>query len=152
MKRTPKSGFTYIELLIVLALVGIIATWSLTMGLSAITQSSVIQERDFFVTLLLRSARAEALANFAEKSHGVRIDTVLHTYTLFTGTSYVSGASDNRTIAFSNSHINVTNTGGVNIVFEQLSGNVTTGAGTLTFTDGNTTQQISINAVGQIDW
>ena len=123
------------------------------MGVSAITQSSVIQERDFFVTLLLRSARAGAIANFAEKSHGVHIDTTLHTYTLFTGTSYVAGASGNRTIAFTNNHINITNSSGsADIVFQQLSGNVTTGAGTLTLTDGNTTQHIGINAVGQIDW
>ena len=153
MKQTHVNGFTYIELLIVLALVGIIATYSLTMGVRAITQSSVVQERDFFITLLLQSSRAEAIANFNEKSHGVHIDTILHTYTLFTGTAYVAGASTNRVIPFANNHVTITNSsGGTDIIFEQLSGNVTEGLGTLTLTDGQTTQMIDINSVGQINW
>jgi prepilin-type N-terminal cleavage/methylation domain-containing protein len=155
MKRAPQRGFTYIEMLIVMGLVGVIASFGMAFSVSSIARSSVTGERDLFVTLLLRGARAEAIANVDESSHGIYIDNTCHRYILFTGNSFSPSAgcaTTPRQISFTNERITVTNALGNEIVFEQLSGNVTKGAGTITLTNGEATQEIGINAVGQIDW
>ena len=141
-----------IELIIVIAMIGVIASFSAAMSLSSLTKSSVTQERDLFVTLLLRSTRAASLANLNNTAHGVQIDNTNHQYILFNGTTYTAGAASNRVIPYTNSALSVTNTGGNTIVFEQLSGSATTGAGTITIGNGNTSQSIIIRSVGQIDW
>lgn len=141
-----------IELIIVIAMIGVIASFSAAMSLSSLTKSSVTQERDLFVTLLLRSTRAASLANLNNTAHGVEIDNTNHQYILFNGTTYTAGAASNRVIPYTNSALSVTNTGGNTIVFEQLSGSATTGAGTITISNGNTSQSIIIRSVGQIDW
>ena len=152
MPKTQRQGFTMIELIIVIAMIGVIASFSAAMSLSSLTKSSVTQERDLFVTLLLRSTRAASLANLNNTAHGVEIDNTNHQYILFNGTTYTAGAASNRVIPYTNSALSVTNTGGNTIVFEQLSGSATTGAGTITISNGNTSQSIIIRSVGQIDW
>lgn len=152
MPKTQRQGFTMIELIIVIAMIGVIASFSAAMSLSSLTKSSVTQERDLFVTLLLRSTRAASLANLNNTAHGVQIDNTNHQYILFNGTTYTAGAASNRVIPYTNSALSVTNTGGNTIVFEQLSGSATTGAGTITIGNGNTSQSIIIRSVGQIDW
>ena len=145
-------GFTLIELVLVIALVGIIVSFGATMSLSSLSQSNVTQERDLFVTLLLRGARAASLANVNEVSHGVQIDNTNHRYILFEGITYNASASSNRTVPYTNNVLNISNSGGDTIVFEQLSGNVITGTGTISISNGNANQNIIIRDVGQIDW
>lgn len=145
-------GFTYIEILIVMALVGVIASFTMAFGIGSIARSSVTQERDLFVTLLLRGARAEAIANAGETAHGIYIDNSNHRYQLFQGTHYSASDPNNREVKYTSDHISITPSNGNEILFEQRSGNVTVGAGTIMLTNGEATQVISINAVGQIDW
>ena len=152
MQKSHQHGFTLIELVMVLALIGVIASFSAAMSLSSLSKSAVTQERDLFVTLLLRGARAASLANIGGTAHGVQIDNANHQYILFNGTTYTAGAGSNRVIPYTNSAISITNSAGNTIVFEQLSGSVATGAGTITISNGNSTQSIIIRAVGQIDW
>ena len=152
MQKSHQHGFTLIELVMVLALIGVIASFSAAMSLSSLSKSAVTQERDLFVTLLLRGARAASLANIGGTAHGVQIDNTNHQYILFNGTTYTAGAASNRVIPYTNSAISITNSAGNTIVFEQLSGSVATGAGTITISNGNSTQSIIIRAVGQIDW
>ena len=159
MTQNHERGFTYIEILIVLGLVGAIALFGMAFSLSSIARSSVTSERDLFVTLLLRGARAEAIANVSEDAHGIYIDNTCDRYILFTGTAFAHPANCNivpRQIAFTSGNISITQNpdlGGAHIiVFEQLSGNVTKGAGTITLTNGEATQEIDISEVGQIDW
>ena len=152
MQKSHQHGFTLIELVMVLALIGVIASFSAAMSLSSLSKSAVTQERDLFVTLLLRGARAASLANIGGTAHGVQIDNANHQYILFNGTTYTAGAASNRVIPYTNSAISITNSAGNTIVFEQLSGSVATGAGTITISNGNSTQSIIIRAVGQIDW
>lgn len=152
MQKSRQHGFTLIELVMVLALIGVIASFSAVMSLSSLSKSAVTQERDLFVTLLLRGARAASLANIGGTAHGVQIDNTNHQYILFNGTTYTAGTASNRVIPYTNSAISITNSGGNTIVFEQLSGNVTSGDGTLTVSNGNTSQSIIIRSNGQIDW
>lgn len=152
MRTNSTTGFTVIELLLVLALVGIVSAFGLAMSLSSVARSSVQTERDLFVTLLLRGARAEAIANAGEEPRGIYIDNQNHRYILFSGSSYSNNNATNRAIPYTDDSLSISNTGGDTIIFEQLSGNVTTGAGTISVTNGVATQTININTVGQIDW
>lgn len=149
-------GFTLIEITIVLALVGVIAAFGVAMSYSSLSQTTVTQERDLFVTLLLRATRAAAIANMEEAPHGVYIDDVNNRYILFTGTDPNAVNANPRYIPYTNDVITVGSTGGDTIVFEQLSGKVIDGViggvGTISISNGNATQGIIIRESGQIDW
>jgi len=152
MYTNHHRGFTYIELLVVVALFGIILSFGMAMNLGSISRTSMLQERDLFVSLLLTGARAQALANIDEKPHGIYIDNDAHEYILFEGTDYTEGAAINRVTSFTSDTLTITNTGGNTILFEQLSGDVSEGVGTITISGNGATQYITINAVGQINW
>ena len=149
MTHTRTQGFSMIELVLVLALVGVVAFFTVPLSLSALSRSAVAQERDLFVSLLLRGARAAALANINEKSHGIHIDNSTKEYVLFEGTTYTAGVATNREIPFTNDTISVS--GATDIVFEQLSGNVANQV-TLNITNGAQSDDIIIRRTGQIDW
>ena len=152
MKKLRQGGFTLIEVTIVLGLIGVIAAFGVAMSYSSLSKTNVTQERDLFVTLLLRGTRAAAIANLEETAHGVQIDNVNHRYILFNGTSYDENATSNRNVPYTSETIIVTNTGGDTVVFEQLSGDVIAGDGIITITNGSATQEITIRNSGQIDW
>lgn len=138
-----------IEVILVLALIGVIALFSIGLTFNSLGRSAVAQERDLFVSLLLRGARAAAIANINESSHGIHIDNDLNEYVLFQGTTYNASASTNRTISFTSDNIDVT--GATDIVFEQLSGDVANEV-TLALASGEQTSSIIIRETGQIDW
>jgi prepilin-type N-terminal cleavage/methylation domain-containing protein len=146
------AGFSIIELVLVLALVGVVALFSMNLGIDSISRSAVVSERDLFVSLLLRGARAASLANLNEVSHGIKIDNSAHEYILFNGNTFDPLSTTNRRIPYTQNNIVVTNTGGDTIVFEQLSGKVTAGSGTITIDNGDKNQTVLIGATGQIDW
>ena len=150
--RRSLEGFSTIELIIVIGLIGVVALFSTGMGFDAIGRSVIASERDTFVSLILRGARADALANIREVSHGIKIDNNAHEYVLFDGTTYSTTSSSNRHIPYSSTGLTVSNTGGNIIVFEQLSGSAITGAGTTTISGNGKTQTIIIRSNGQIDW
>ncbi len=153
MQKSLNKGFTYIELLMVIGLIGIILAFGMVMNVGSVARSGVLQERDLFVSLLLTGARAQALANVGNVSHGIHIDNANHRYILFEGNDYTEGAANNRITPFTSNHITVTHSDGAeNILFERLSGNVPEGAGTLTISGNGAEQQIIITDVGQIDW
>jgi prepilin-type N-terminal cleavage/methylation domain-containing protein len=161
MRHQKTIGFTLIEILLVVALVGIIASFGAAMSISSFSRSVVIQERDLFVSLLLRGARSKALANIGESSHGIYIDNTCKRYILFTGETFTPPGNcnpDTRQVNFTNIDgvLSVSNSEGDTIVFEQLSGNIITGAGsdfsTVTIESETTDQEIILRTNGQIDW
>lgn len=153
MNYSLERGFTFIELLIVVALMGSVIAFGAVMSMRSIARSSVIEERDLFVSLLLSGARAHAMANVGESAHGIHIDSGNQEYVLFTGTSYNPSDPDNRVTPFTNDDITITNSsGGEDIIFDALSGNVSEGAGTISILGNGIEQQIIITEVGQINW
>lgn len=156
MTKAGQSGFTLIEITIVLGLVGVIAAFGVAMSYSSLSQTTVTQERDLFVTLLLRGTRAAAIANMEEAAHGVYIDDANNRYILFKGTDPNGVNASPRYIPYTNDTITVGSTGGDTIVFEQLSGKVIDGVmggvGTISISNGDATQEIIIRESGQIDW
>jgi prepilin-type N-terminal cleavage/methylation domain-containing protein len=143
---SPARGFTLIEVLLVIALLTIAAGATLIIGTDSIGRSTARSERDLVVTLL-QTARAEAMANTDEVPHGLHVGS--DAYFLFKGASYVSSDPTNRSYVKEDA---VLVSGPTDIVFEQLSGSVTTGGGTLLFTDSGQTASTSVNAEGRIDW
>jgi prepilin-type N-terminal cleavage/methylation domain-containing protein len=140
-----KRGFSLIEMLVVLGLVALVAGASVSIAFNSVGRSSVLQERDYLVSLL-HAQRGAALSNIDESPHGLHIAS--STYVLFKGSSYNASDPANRSV----SHGTLAFTGTTDIIFAQLSGDVLTGQGTLTLAGSGQTQSIDINAYGQIDW
>ena len=153
MGDIQQKGFTYIELLMVIGIIGVILSFGIVMNIDSVTRTSILQERDLVVSLLLASARAQALANVDDVSHGIHIDNTNHRYVFFKGNNYVEDATSNRITPFTSEHITITHSSGAtDILFERLSGNVSAGAGTLIISGNGMEQRITITDVGQIDW
>ncbi len=153
MNAYSQRGFTLTELLIVIALMGSIFAFGTVMSMRSIARSSVIEERDLFVSLLLSGTRAHAMANVEESDHGIYIDNTNKKYVLFTGDTYSASDPDNRVTSFTNSDLSITNSSGDStIIFEALSGDVIDGAGTISISGNDITQEIIISEVGQINW
>ncbi len=150
-RRSFTCGFTYIELLIVVALLGIVLSVSIPFSMSSLSQTTIIEERDVLVSLVLISARSHALANINQTSHGVHIDTAQHEYTLFQGNVFNPSDIANKKIPFGNENITVSSSG-ADIIFEALSGNVIRGVGVVTLTHEDTSLEVTLNEVGQINW
>lgn len=151
MTSLRTQGFSMIELILVLALIGVVALFTVPLTMDSLTRSSVTQERDLFVSLVLRGARAAALANIDQKSHGIHINPT--EYVLFDTPVYSATAASNRRIPFSNSAIAVSSSNGSDIIFQQRSGDVIAGVGTISFSrSGGQTQTVVIRESGQIDW
>jgi prepilin-type N-terminal cleavage/methylation domain-containing protein len=153
MKKTSNRGFTLVEILIVMTLMGSIFAFGMVMSISSLARGSVIEERDLFVSLLLSGARSHAMANVGETSHGIYIDNENHEYVLFEGSTYNPAAPANEKTPFTNDSLSIENSSGDDtIVFEALSGNVTEGAGTITISGNDIVQELTISEVGQINW
>ncbi len=141
------AGFTIIELLVVMGILGMLASLGLLVSLDFYRSYAFNSERDT-VIVLLQKARSQSLANINQLPHGVHFEP--SGYTLFQGAVYKAGDVTN-TVFPADSHI--ANTGITNIIFEQLSGNIISGVGTLTLDDNSHRQtQISINSLGRVEW
>lgn len=160
MKKHHYNGFTYIELVIVVGLIGSILAFGMVMNIGSVGRSVVTQERDVFISLLLYGARAKAMANADQMSHGVHIDNTCKRYILFEGTppypplppDGTCSPKDSREIAFMSNSTYVTIHGGNDIVFDRLSGEVGQGVGTISISAHNATSTIELSSTGRINW
>ncbi len=84
-------GFTLIEMLVTLGLMGMVLATGVLMSTDGFIRARVRSDRDLYVTVL-RKARMEAMTGTTEGTppadHGVM--TLQDTYVLFEGTSYAS--------------------------------------------------------------
>ncbi len=140
------TGFTIIELLVVLAIIAIIAGFGVFISFDFYRSLVITGERDTAVALL-RRARIRALNNTHEMSQGFYVATT--TFVLFQGPSYAS-----RTAAFDelfprSSGVSVS--GPSAFVFQNLSGDSNV-SGTIAFGNGRTTTSIDINREGRVNW
>ncbi len=135
-----------IEVIVVMGLLGMVLAFGMVVSLNSITRGTLIGERDLLVSLLI-STRTRAMANVDELPQGVHVSATA--FTTFEGSSYTAGNPTNRDIPRTTS---ATTTGPSTIVFDQLSANVTTGAGTVAMGDGTATTTIDLGAYGRIEW
>lgn len=146
------TGYTLIEIIIVIALTSFIGVFTVAINLQSLIRSEVVNERDSFIALVALRARSAELNNYNQLNQGIFIDSNKRRYTLFQGSKYYADNVDNITIAFSTSNISVVSTNSQTIIFERLSGNSLTGSQIIRFNDDEITQTVSINEVGQVNW
>ncbi len=140
------KGFTLIEILIVMAIFGMILSFGLTINTNLLWGDSFQSERSTIVSVLER-ARSQAMANLYNADHGVCY--VEPNYIIFTGDNCVS--SDSELIpANTNISSNASTTFPAKIVFERLTGK--TIDANIHLTDDTRTADIKINNVGTINW
>lgn len=137
-------------MLVIVALIAIIAGFSMTLSTSAVIRANASDERDFLVALLTET-RARALANKNESAHGVYIDTINRMFLVYERQGGCTRATSSVIeIPFvSSSAIG----GSLDRCFAPLSLRVTAGnVGTTTIALGGGTTTVSVNSVGRIDW
>jgi len=142
-----RRGFSLIELLIVVAIIVVISGLSLFVGLDFYKTYALNSERDIVVGILMK-IRNKAANNFNQSAHGVFIDS--NGYTMFQGPSYaLRNASYDEFVKRNSS---VTESGLGEIVFEQLTGSLTSSAGDITLNNNVKSINISLNDEGRINW
>lgn len=92
MKNSRKSGFTLIEIVIVIAIASVVTVAGVIFSFSSYTKNICRNERDNLVTLLYR-ARGLAINNPENHSYGLHFGG--DGYTLFSGNSYNAGVLEN---------------------------------------------------------
>ena len=139
-------GFTLIETLIVLGLIGMIAVVGIIVGLD--TYSRYIFRSDLDKTVsLLQKARSSAINNMYESKHGVYLGDI-DSLILFRGTSYDSSSPYNYNVE--KSKASYADTCSSVVVFDQLTGNTTNCV--ITITEGTKVSTITINDQGGINY
>src|SRR3989344_1329825 len=98
-RGTLVNGFTLIETLIVIGLIGFVAVVGVIVGLDTYQRYVFRSDLDKTVALL-QKARSSAINNVDEKSYGVYFgDSSEPNITLFRGTTYVAGDPYNYSVA-----------------------------------------------------
>ena len=148
-----KRGFTLVEIMIVMAFVAIVGSFTMLMSMDTYRSYNFHTERDLAIAAL-QHARALAMGNTCTggtcttgKAHGVSIQA--DKYVIFQGDTYATRDASEDSVIQAN--VAVAHSGLLEIVFTQLSGNSTT-PGTITFSDATRSSSITIGAQGQIFW
>ncbi len=146
-----RLGFTFIELLIVLGIMSIIALVALPFFSNSISRND-LQTSAWQLANDLRRARSAAMAAQSNSAWSVHVQSDRHV--LFVGTTY--NASDpNNLITLLPATITLSaitlNGGGSDVRFSKVKGQ-TTDFGTITILDNNSGQSlvVSVNAAGHI--
>ncbi|MBI2609983.1 prepilin-type N-terminal cleavage/methylation domain-containing protein [Candidatus Giovannonibacteria bacterium] len=142
------GGFTFIELIIVIAIIGIIATYGIIAGIDSYRKQNLRSQVDEAI-FALEKARSEAINNISGADHGVYLanPTAL---ILFRGNTYGAQPAynlpleKNPALSFSNTCTNN------EVVFSKVSGE--TGNCNLKISNSQKTFTITINNAGGIDY
>jgi len=153
-------GFTLMEVLIVMALLGIIFSLAAFINLDAYRGSSFRNERDTLVGVL-EEARSQAMNGICvggsctdSKPYGVHITST--NYTIFQGATYATRDTTYDDVVAIGPLVSIASGSFTDVIFAQLSGDATTlpaGATSTTITDGmGHTSVISVSSFGQVTW
>lgn len=149
-----QTGFTLIEILVVVGMTVMIMSFGLFFDLDSFRQHSFQADRDTLISLL-QHARSRAVSNICYgatcidgKPHGVRIEN--EQYIVFQGSSYALRDQAFDTILEANEGIG--HSGLEEVVFSQLTGEATSGDIILSDSMTTRTSTISISTEGQIIW
>ena len=141
-----QKGFTLIEILVVIAVIGVIISFGMAIDLNTFGSDTFRAEQSTIVSVLER-ARSRSMSNAFDSAHGVCY--IAPDYIIFrNGTCAISATSEsiraNTNIAGNPSTILPT------IVFSRLTGN--TISTTFHITNGIKSADIIINDEGTINW
>lgn len=142
-----RQGVSLIEVLIIVAIIVVISGLGLFVSLDFYKTYALNSERDTVVAILIK-ARNRAANNFNESKHGVYIDST--GYTIFQGSSYALRNQAYDELLKRNSSVN--SSGLQEVVFEQLTGSLTTLEGDIAISNNVKSINISLNNEGRINW
>lgn len=149
-----KSGFSLIEVLLVLAIVGVLLSGTLFFTNNYYRDTSLQNERQFLMSLLY-TARADAMNNIDGLPHGVAFFPAgFSGYVLFSGNDYDSSDILTRKMIPINYPAALAATAPAFITFKQLSGDASYN-GEIVLIDtnrANATTGIITNYAGKIGW
>jgi len=149
MKINKNKGLTLIEIIVVIAIFGMIIAFGSIIDLGSFKRNTFLAEQSVLVSVL-QKARSHSMNNIFESAHGVCY--VSPNYVIFRGrtTCLPTGVTDETIPA----NINIASNSGTifpsEVIFSQLTGKTT--AVTIHITDGIKSADITINNEGTIDW
>ncbi len=163
-KYNKNEGFTLIEILVVIGILAIIASFGLFFSMENYRGSSFRDERDLLVSTLQHS-RAQAVNNVCfgspcpdGKPHGIHFfpkgDPSDDRFVVFQGASFHDTADDalvDEVIKFDNRAVYIDTSLPVDIIFDRLSGN-SDDKSIILKDDAGHTSTVDINQAGRIDW
>ncbi len=146
---SPSSGFTLIEVLVVLGIFGILLASGLVLNLDFYKGYVFRSERNLIVSVLAK-ARAQSLSNISQAKHGVRLEA--GKYTIFEGQTWLSRLASQDEVIEGNLSLTLraSTTLPLDIVFSQLAATTTNAA--ISISSGSYSGSITINEAGQINW
>lgn len=147
------SGFTLIEVLVVLSIITVLVSVSLFFDVSSYRGDAFRAERNVLV-VAMQTARADALNNINQEMHGVAINPAGYDgYVIFEGNDYASSNPLLRTEIPAIYPVMLDASSPGEVVFTQLSGNANyTGEIKLIDTQRNASTSIVINYEGKIGY
>ena len=140
------KGFTLIEILIVIAIVGLVLSFGMSIDLSAFKRNNFQAEEATIVSVLER-ARSHAMANLFDADYGVCY--IAPDYAIFRDGS-CDGLGTDETIPANINIAEHVDTVFPTVIFDQLAG--TTSGATIHIEDGIKEADIKINEEGTISW
>lgn len=144
--RSCIKGFTFIEIAVVVGILGLIFVLGLPVGIEAYKNYLLTSEIRNFLTII-RRAENLAFSNNYESAHGLALEP--DRFVLFRGNSYAL-----RNPSFDEEYLrspSISVTGFSELIFSPLSGTPNATA-TITFSNNLRSQELSINEAGVIFW
>lgn len=150
-KKTKKSGFTLIEVLVVMVIVGVIA--GLILGsLSKYRFEQTLRVEALSIVSIINDARYKTLASLNSSQYGIHINN--NSVVSFSGSSYNQNNQSNfvHTLPDGLEIVNISISGGSDIIFERLNGKTTNvGSFKLVVKNNNSkSRTINISATGLV--
>lgn len=146
------KGYTIVELLVVIAIMGLVLG-IVVKSFSSFKNNQALQRDTELIVEVLNQARNQTISSKNLSQYGVHFAS--STVTVFSGTSYSSGASDNQNYSLNSSDtvLSLSLTGAsVDIIFSRLSGEALQTGTVTVFSPGlSQTKTVTIYSTGVIE-
>lgn len=162
MHARGQKGFTLIEVMMVIAFVGIVAGLSIAYGIDSFRRTTFHSDQDLLIAALQR-ARAQSIGNICLGAscsdgmpHGVYVTDdaagEVVSYTIFQGASFADASTDHSLDDVVKANPGTKHTGINEVVFERLSGRANTYGDIVLTNTIVRTSTTTVGSEGEIIW